>query len=202
MWRGKWTSTKFLLVSLKLHSLWSIYKHLLTTSWESGSFWSRRTSPYSSSELASCNFFRFLKIKGTSMGPVWRRGGHQKAVTTELRKILENSLQQCIEAWQRRMECMTRGKLSYRRNRVVWCLDLKYLVTSVALLSRHTSYRGSLSSFLIINLVENLFQITVGVGHDTCCRLCCLTSSCNEDSGWPTWRSSPWRTCSTPHTTV
>ena len=61
--------------------------------------------PYSP-DLAPCDFFLFptkLKriIKGTRFEGV---EAIKRAVTTELRGVPEESFQQCIEAWQRRME--------------------------------------------------------------------------------------------------
>ena len=80
--------------------------HLLTT----GSSWPRRTSLYWNNipilpDLAPCDFFLFPKLKGSIKGIRFEGvEAIKRAVTTELRGIPEESFQQCIEAWQRRME--------------------------------------------------------------------------------------------------
>ena len=60
--------------------------------------------PYSP-DLAPCDFFLFPKLKGIIKG-IHFEGVEaiKRAVTTELRGIPEESFQQCIEAWQRRMD--------------------------------------------------------------------------------------------------
>ena len=60
--------------------------------------------PYSP-DLAPCDFFLFPKLKGVIKGTRFEDvEAIKRAVTTELRGIPEESFQQCIEAWQRRME--------------------------------------------------------------------------------------------------
>ena len=56
-------------------------------------------------DLAPCDFFLFPKLKGSIKGIRFEGvEAIKRAVTTELRGIPEESFQQCIEAWQRRME--------------------------------------------------------------------------------------------------
>ena len=60
--------------------------------------------PYSP-DLAPCDFFLFPKVKGIIKGTLFEGvEAIERAVTTELRGIPEESFQQCIEAWPRRME--------------------------------------------------------------------------------------------------
>lgn len=50
----------------------------------------------------------------------------KKAVKMELRKILKESFQECIQAWQRMEKCVTQGTLLWRRYEVR-SLSLKYI---------------------------------------------------------------------------
>ena len=60
--------------------------------------------PYSP-DLAPCGFFLFPRLKGIIKGIHFESvEAIKRAVTTELRGIPEESFQQCIEAWQKRME--------------------------------------------------------------------------------------------------
>ena len=60
--------------------------------------------PYSP-DLAPCDFFLFpAKLKGIIKGARFEGVEVERVVTTELRGIPKESFQQCIEAWQRRME--------------------------------------------------------------------------------------------------
>ncbi|XP_027233874.2 uncharacterized protein [Penaeus vannamei] len=59
--------------------------------------------PYSP-DLAPCDFFLFPKLKGVIKGTRFEDVDDiKKAVTTELRRIPEESFQECMQAWQRRM---------------------------------------------------------------------------------------------------
>ena len=69
--------------------------------------------PYSP-DLAPCDFFLFPKLKGVMKGthfPDVRT--IKRAVTKELRVIPKKSFQECIEAWQRRMEKCVRAHGDY-----------------------------------------------------------------------------------------
>ena len=69
--------------------------------------------PYSL-DLAPCDFFLFPKLKGIIKGTHFEGvEAIKRAVTTELRGIPEESFQQRVEAWQRRMEKCVRGKGGY-----------------------------------------------------------------------------------------
>jgi len=60
--------------------------------------------PYSPN-LASCDFFLFPKFKEVIKRTRFQDSGAIKtAVTKELRAILEESFQECVEAWQRKLE--------------------------------------------------------------------------------------------------
>ena len=60
--------------------------------------------PYSP-DLAPCDFFLFPKLKGIMKGMRFQDiQAIKRAVTKELRAILKKSFQECMEAWQRRME--------------------------------------------------------------------------------------------------
>ncbi|KAK8400109.1 hypothetical protein O3P69_003065 [Scylla paramamosain] len=63
--------------------------------------------PYSP-DLAPCDFFLFPKLKEVMKGTRFDDADDiKKAVTTELRSIPQESFQQCMQAWQRRMDkCM------------------------------------------------------------------------------------------------
>ena len=59
--------------------------------------------PYSP-DLALCDFFLFPKLKGVIKGTHFEDVDDIKmAVMTELVRIPEESFQECMEAWQRRM---------------------------------------------------------------------------------------------------
>ena len=59
--------------------------------------------PYSP-DLAPCDFFLFPKLKGVIKGTCFEDVHDiKKAVTTELWRIPEESFQECMQAWQRRM---------------------------------------------------------------------------------------------------
>ena len=61
--------------------------------------------PLYSPDLAPCDFFLFPKLKGIIKGTHFEGvEAIKRAVTTELRGIPEESFQQRMEAWQRRME--------------------------------------------------------------------------------------------------
>ena len=61
--------------------------------------------PHYLPDLAPCDFFLFPKLKGIIKGTRFEGvEAIKRAVTTELRGIPEESFQQCIEAWQKRME--------------------------------------------------------------------------------------------------
>ena len=78
--------------------------------------------PSYSPDLSVCDFVFSPSSKGSSRGPILKR-----AITMELRGILEESFQQRIEAWQRRIGKSIRLEwgLLWRRNHVVCCLELK-----------------------------------------------------------------------------
>ena len=59
--------------------------------------------PYSP-DLAPCEFFLFTKLKGAIKSNRFEDVEDIKmALMTELRRIPEESFQECMEAWQRRM---------------------------------------------------------------------------------------------------
>lgn len=69
--------------------------------------------PYSP-DLAPCDFFLFPKLKGVIKGVHFPDvEAIKKAVTTELKRIPEESFQECIEAWQNRMTKCVRLKGDY-----------------------------------------------------------------------------------------
>ena len=60
--------------------------------------------PYSP-DLAHCDFFLFLKLKEVTKGTRFQDSEAIKtAVMRELQAILEESFQECVKAWQRRLE--------------------------------------------------------------------------------------------------
>ena len=60
--------------------------------------------PYSP-DLAPCDFFLFLKLKEVIRGTRFQDSEAIKtAVTRKIRAIPEESIQECKEAWQRRLE--------------------------------------------------------------------------------------------------
>ena len=60
--------------------------------------------PQYSPDLAPCDFFLFPKLKGVIKGTRFEDVEDIKmAVTTELRVISEESFQECMEGWQRRV---------------------------------------------------------------------------------------------------
>ena len=60
--------------------------------------------PYSP-DLTPCDFFLFPKLKGVSKGTHFQDSiAITTAVTKELLAILVESSQECLEAWQQRME--------------------------------------------------------------------------------------------------
>ena len=60
--------------------------------------------PYSP-ELTLCDFFLFPTLKEVIKGTCFQDSEAIKtAVTRELRAIAEESFQECVEAWQRRLE--------------------------------------------------------------------------------------------------
>ena len=69
--------------------------------------------PYSL-DLAPCDFFLFSKIKSVLKRTHFSDIGSIKmAATTELRKIPEKALQECIESWKRRMHKCFKVKGNY-----------------------------------------------------------------------------------------
>ena len=69
--------------------------------------------PYSH-DLAPCDFFLFPRLKGIIKGTRFEGvEAINRAVTTELRGIPEESFQQCKEVWQRRMETCIRLEGDY-----------------------------------------------------------------------------------------
>ncbi|PVD36263.1 hypothetical protein C0Q70_03241 [Pomacea canaliculata] len=63
--------------------------------------------------LTSCEFYLFPKFKGIFKGTCFEGAEAIKKAARELRGIPEEPFQQCIEAWQRRMEKGIRLKGSY-----------------------------------------------------------------------------------------
>ena len=83
--------------------------------------------------LLPCDFFLFLKQKGIIKGARFEGvEASNPAITTELRE----SLDQCIEAWQKYLgKCLKLdGRLLWRENYVVSCLILELFVTPILLL--------------------------------------------------------------------
>lgn len=69
--------------------------------------------PYSP-DLAPCDFFLFPKLKEVMKGTRFDDAEDiKKAVTTELRSIPQESFQQCMQAWQRRMDKCIRCQGDY-----------------------------------------------------------------------------------------
>jgi len=66
--------------------------------------------PYSP-DLAPCDFFLLRKLEGVMKGTYFPDVEAIKmAVTIELRAIPDRSFQECMEAWQRRMEKCVRSQ--------------------------------------------------------------------------------------------
>ena len=95
--------------------------HLLTMPWAYGSSWLRRTFSCSTCwnnlpihlTLLRVTFY-FPKLKGVIKGTRFDNVETiKRSVTTEIRGILEESFQQCIEAWPTRMEKCIRLKGNY-----------------------------------------------------------------------------------------
>lgn len=95
--------------------------HLLTMPWAYGSSWLRRTFNCSTCwnnlpihlTLLRVTFY-FPKLKGVIKGTRFDNVETiKRSVTTEIRGILEESFQQCIEAWPKRMEKCIRLKGNY-----------------------------------------------------------------------------------------
>ena len=69
--------------------------------------------PYSP-DLAPCDFFLFPKLKEVIKGTRFQDSEAIKsAVTRELRAIPEESFQDCVEGWQRRLEKCIRAQRDY-----------------------------------------------------------------------------------------
>ena len=69
--------------------------------------------PYSS-DLALCDFFLFPKLKEAIKGTCFQDlEAIKTAVMRELRAIPEKSFQECVEAWQRRLEKCIRAQGDY-----------------------------------------------------------------------------------------
>ena len=69
--------------------------------------------PYSP-DLAPCDFFLFPKLKEVIKGTRFQDSEAIKtAVTRELRAILEESFQECVKAWQRKLEKCIRAQGDY-----------------------------------------------------------------------------------------
>ena len=69
--------------------------------------------PYSP-DLAPCDFFLFTKLKEVTKGTRFQDSEAIKtAVTKELRAILEESFQECVEAWHRRLEKCVQAQGNY-----------------------------------------------------------------------------------------
>ena len=119
------------LVYKKRWELWQTM-HLLTTPWASGSSWPRRTSLYWKNLpihlILLCVTFLFPKLKGIIKGTYFEDvEAVKRALMMELTGIPEESFQQCIEAWQRRMEKCIRLEGNYfeEGSHVVCCLESK-----------------------------------------------------------------------------
>ena len=69
--------------------------------------------PYSP-DLAPCDFFLFLKLKEVIKGTRFQDSEAIKtAVTRDLHAIPEESFQECVEAWQKRLEKCIRAQGDY-----------------------------------------------------------------------------------------
>ena len=69
--------------------------------------------PYSP-DLAPCDFFLFLKLKEVIRGTRFQDSEAIKtAVTRKIRAIPEESIQECVEAWQRKLEKYIRAQGDY-----------------------------------------------------------------------------------------
>ena len=70
--------------------------------------------PLYSPDLAPCDFSLFLKLKEVIKGVRFPdMEAIKKAVTTELKRIPEESFQECMEAWQKRMRKCVRLEADY-----------------------------------------------------------------------------------------
>ena len=70
--------------------------------------------PPHSPDLAPCDFFSFPKVKEVIKGTSFQESEAIKtAVTRELLVIPKESFQECVEAWQRRLEKCIRAKGDY-----------------------------------------------------------------------------------------
>ena len=70
--------------------------------------------PLYSPDLASCDFFLFSELKEVIKGTRFQDSEAIKTtVTRELRAISEESFQECVEAWQRRLEKCIRAQGDY-----------------------------------------------------------------------------------------
>jgi len=70
--------------------------------------------PPSSPDLAHCDLFLFPKLKKVIKGTCFQDSEVIKtAVTRELRAILEKSFQECMEAWQKRLEKCIQAQGAY-----------------------------------------------------------------------------------------
>ena len=70
--------------------------------------------PPNSPHLAPCDFFLFSKLKEVIKGTHFQNSDAIKtAVTKDLRAIPENSFQECVEAWQRRLEKCIQAQGNY-----------------------------------------------------------------------------------------
>ena len=63
-----------------------------------------------SPDLAPCDFFLFPKLKEVKGTRFQDSEVIETAMTRELREIPEESLQECVEAWQRRLEKCIRAQ--------------------------------------------------------------------------------------------
>ena len=69
--------------------------------------------PYSP-DLAPCDFFLFPKLKGVIKGTCFQDSiAITIAITKELQAIIVESFQECLEAWQQRMEKCIRAQKDY-----------------------------------------------------------------------------------------
>ena len=80
--------------------------YLLTMLWASGSFWLRETSPNRKNLLiyliliCLTFFFSFSLSPRGSLGDMfWRCGGHQESCRMQLKGILVEFFQLCLEVW-------------------------------------------------------------------------------------------------------
>ena len=70
--------------------------------------------PPFSPDLAPCDFFVFPKLKEVIKGTRFQDSeASRTAVTRELQAIPEESFQECVEAWQRRLEKCIRAQGDY-----------------------------------------------------------------------------------------